>query len=330
MPKNKNLLKAKQQKNDEFYTKREDIETELSHYEKFFKNKIVYCNCDNPKISEFCKFFIKNFKCWELKKLIVTYYEPNEHKVTYKLELLKNINNNEPIITSLPCDGDFRSNICIELLKEADIIVTNPPFSLFKEFIKQLIDYKKQFIIIGSENALCYKEIFSLIQENKVWFGYNHVKEFIKPDGTTQKFGNVLWYTNLDILKHHKKLIMSKKYNANQYPSYYNYDAIDVSTIKNIPFDYYGYMGVPITYMEQHNSEQFEIIGRGNDVPKTIIHTTAGDEIHFIDAITNEIVYKVPYTIKERKAGNSLRISENGKPGSIPYSRIIIRRKNIN
>jgi len=259
MSSNTNLKKAKKEKNDEFYTKLEDIENELKHYKAHFKNKIVFCNCDDPEKSNYWKYFKSNFEHLGLKKLISTYYSRGEQ--SYKLE----INKLDTIKTLLQGDGDFRSKECIEILKESDIVVTNPPFSLFREFIQQLADYNKSFLVIGNQNAIKYKEIFKLIKENKLWLGVSFPKEFVEPDGSKKKFGNISWLTNLTHNKRTEKLILYKEYNAKEYPLYDNYNAINVDKIKDIPCDYKGCMGVPITIMKSHIPEQFEIIKRLNN-----------------------------------------------------------------
>lgn len=252
---NTNLFNANKLKNDEFYTRYEDIENELQHYTKHFENKIVFCNCDDPKRSNFWKYFKDNFNDLNLKKLICTHYEKTKN--SYKLEY-DGVNT---IKTELSGDGDFRSNECIETLKDIDIVVTNPPFSLFRDYVAQLMKYNKKFLIIGNQNAITYKEFFPLLKDNKVWLGYNHVKEFIRPDGTHQKFGNICWFTNLDFDKRHEILNLLKKYNSEDYPKYDNYDAINVGKVSDIPYDYYGPMGVPISFFDKYNPEQFEIIG---------------------------------------------------------------------
>lgn len=377
---NKNLNNAKEAKNDEFYTQLEDIEKEMKHYKAHFKGKTVLCNCDDPYESNFFKYFAMNFNYLELKKLIATCYatspimytqltifgEEEEYGVEfeggkpYKIEITEVedangdgaidlsdveylIKNKKNTLTLLKGDGDFRSPECVELLKESDIVVTNPPFSLFREYIVQLIKYKKDFIIIGNMNALHYKDVFPLIKANKVWLGasiHSGDREFRIPDHyvtnspslRVDENGNryvrvpgVRWYTTLDYPQRHEDIILYKKYTPEEYPSYYNFDGIDVKKVSEIPCDYFGYMGVPDNFIDQYNPDQFEIIGLGTDVPKTMVHTVVGDQIQYIK--DGECVWSTPYTIKERKAGNSLRISENGLPGKMPYSRMIIRRK---
>lgn len=259
MAKNENLKKAKKAKNDEFYTQLTDIEKELRHYKKHFKGKIVFCNCDDPEYSNFWKYFSLNFEELDLKKLIATHYEID--KPSYKLEMWKDEAGVHSGIKTLEGNGDFRNPESIELLQEADIVVTNPPFSLFREYVSQLMTYEKKFLIIGNKNAITYKEFFPLLKANKVWIGYNSVKDFKQPDGTIKKFGNIGWYTNLDIDKRHEDLTMYKRYSSKEYPKYDNYDAIEVSKIAEIPYDYDGVMGVPITFMDKYNPDQFEIIG---------------------------------------------------------------------
>lgn len=208
---NTNLTNSKQAKNDEFYTMYEDIENELQHYPGAFEGKIVYCNCDNPEWSNFWKYFHINFKKLGLKKLVSTHYETNGH--SYKMEYEGGDDNNVEagVITPLEGNGDFRNQECIDLLKEADIVVTNPPFSIAREdFIPQLFEYKKKFLIIGDLNWVTYKIIFPLLKNNEMWMGYSTVKEFLQPDGTIKKFGNKLWFTNLDIKKRHENLYCGK------------------------------------------------------------------------------------------------------------------------
>lgn len=284
---NKNLHKAKEAKKDEFYTQLSDIERELKHYKHHFKDKVVYCNCDDPRVSNFFHYFSYNFDKLGLKKLITTCYKSqswdlfsdNESERAIYLEYNGDKNGNkvpdpeEIGIHHLEGDGDFRSKESIELLKQADIVVTNPPFSLFREYIDQLIEYDKKFLIIGSQNATSYKEIFKLIQTNRVWLGYNSVKKFAIPQNVEHKsvtyedgnryavFGNICWFTNLDVSKRQVDLILYRKFNEAEYPYYDNYNAIEVSKVSEIPVDFEGAMGVPITLLEKYNPEQFEILG---------------------------------------------------------------------
>lgn len=287
---NRNLQKAKSSKTDEFYTQLSDIERELKHYKNHFKGKAVYCNCDDPRISNFFHYFSYNFEKLGLKKITTTCFKnqnidlfsQNDSEQAIYLEYDGDRNGNsvpdskEIDIKPLKGDGDFRSKESIELLEQADIVVTNPPFSLFREYVAQLAEHNKKFLIIGSQNAITYKEIFSLIQENKIWLGYTHPEKFVVPDYYEQReyrswrdengvnwrsLGNACWFTNLDISKRHEEIILYKSYNPEEYPKYDNFDAINVDKVKDIPVDYDGSMGVPITFMDKHNPEQFEILG---------------------------------------------------------------------
>lgn len=295
---NNNLAKAKKNKNDEFYTQLVDIENELKHYKNHFKDKTVYCNCDDPRVSNFFHYFSYNFENLGLKKLITTCYKnqnmelfsqnSSERAIYLEYNGDKNgdkvPNPTEIGIKLLKGDGDFRSPESIELLKQADIVVTNPPFSLFREYVAQLIDYEKQFVIIGNKNAITYKEIFKLIKDNKLWIGntpmgvdmlFDVPKEFAqklisnKKEGSSYRLINgvvkgraqAVWFTNLDHDKRHEDLILYKTYNEAEYPKYDNYDAINVDKTSDIPIDYQGAMGVPITFLDKYNPEQFEILG---------------------------------------------------------------------
>lgn len=263
--KNTNLHNAKRAKNDEFYTLLTDIEKEMVHYRDYFKGKVIFCNCDDARESNFFKFFANNFELLKIKKLITTGYKEDGHGVV--LEYNGDIDgdfmvgDDEVKVTELKGNGDFRSEECIEYLKQADIVVTNPPFSLFREYVKQLMDYGKEFIIIGSQNAITYKEIFPYIKNNKLWLGYNFVKSFIQPNGEVKKFGNILWYTNIPHDKRNWPMDFYRTYKPELYPKYDNYDAIEVSKVCDIPMDYKGVMGVPITFLDKYNPEQFQIVG---------------------------------------------------------------------
>lgn len=289
--KNSSLAKARDAKQDEFYTQLSDIEKELKHYKKHFKGKVVYCNCDDPRVSGFFHYFSYNFEKLGLKKLITTCYKSGERdlfssnnaEAAIMLEYTgdKDKNNvpdpSEIGIVKLKGDGDFRSEESIELLKQADIVVTNPPFSLFREYVNQLLDYDKKFLIVGTQNAITYKDIFPHIKSNRIWLGYNNgdmafkvpsyyesreTRFWVDEDGQKwRSLGNAAWFTNLDISKRHEELILYRNYDKNEYPSYDNYDAIEVDKVKDIPCDYEGVMGVPITFLEKHNPDQFEIVG---------------------------------------------------------------------
>lgn len=258
---NVNLHKAKDVKNDEFYTQLTDIEKEATYYKTHFKDKTVLCNCDDPAWSAFWEYFHLNFGKFGLKKLVSAHY--NKNGSTYAMEYT---GGNDTDIKAgvkiwLNGNGDFRSQECLDILDEADIVVTNPPFSLFREFIAVLMEYDKKFLIIGNKNAITYKEVFPLLKNGSMWLGCNNVKAFIQPDGSIKKFGNIGWFTNLDVVKRHEKLTLQKAYVPKEYPRYDNYDAVNVNKLSDIPHDYDGVMGVPITFMDKYCPEQFEIIG---------------------------------------------------------------------
>ena len=232
------------------------------HYKEHFKDKIVLCNCDDPAWSAFWRYFHLNFSVLGLKKLISTHYDREE--ATYKMEYTGGDDNNIEvgIKTPLEGNGDFRNQECLDLLYEADIVVTNPPFSLFREYVATLMKHKKKFLIIGNKNAITYKDFFPLLKNDDVRIGYNNPSEFITPNGRTKKLnGLTRWFTNLDVAKRPEKLILRKKYVPEEYPKYDNYDAVEVSKVSDIPVDYNGVMGVPITFMDKYNPDQFEIIG---------------------------------------------------------------------
>ena len=236
---NENLHKAKEAKNDEFYTQLNDVSEELRHYKEHFKNKIIFCNCDDPTSSAFWKYFHLNFEHLGLKKLIATHYD--KEKPTYKMEYEGGDDNDIEIGIKTPLEGngDFRNQECIDLLKKADIVVTNPPFSLFREYVNMLEEHNKKFLIIGNKNAITYKEFFPLLKDNKAWIGYSTPSEFDTPEGMTKKINGLCrWFTNLDIKKRHEKLILWKNYTSAEFPQYDNYDAINVDKVSNIPCDY--------------------------------------------------------------------------------------------
>lgn len=348
MAKNKNLNSAARAKKDEFYTQIVDIENELRHYQKFFAGKTVLCNCDDPYESDFFKYFTIYFNQLGLKKLIATCYAgspvvqteldffgtPNENllfdkkksAIRFDVTEVKDLNGdgatdlldvkllletNKNCVTYLDGDGDFRSRECVDALKEADVVVTNPPFSLFREYVAQLIQFDKKFLIIGNINCITYKEIFPLIMQNKIWLGYRMgrgISGFIVPEtyelyGTEARIdergrrivstNQCLWLTNIDIRKRHENILLYMKYSPEAYPRYDNYDAIEVSKTADIPKDFFGVMGVPITFLDKYNPDQFEIIGLDR--------------------------YTVP---KKFLVGG--RVAINGKPC---YARILIRRR---
>ena len=346
---NKNLHKAKDSKKDEFYTQLSDIENELKHYKNHFKGKVVYCNCDDPRMSNFFHYFSYNFEKLGLKKLITTCYKSqdmdlyskNDSEQAIYLEYNGDKNgdrvpNPEEIgIHYLKGDGDFRSAECIELLKQADIVVTNPPFSLFREYVEQLIKFDKKFLIIGNVNAITYKEIFRLIKQNQLWLGasiHSGDREFGVPpsyplnsagfrvDTNGNKFirvKGIRWFTNIDYQERHEDLILFKTYNPNEYPKYDNYDAINVDKTKDIPIDYDGHMGVPITFLDKYNPEQFEIIGLGI--------SNSGIEIGVRPYSSEHRMYRK--NIQKRGAVDGDLYFVNNGIVEVPYARIIIKRK---
>ena len=317
---NSNLHMSRADKTDEFYTQLSLIESELKHYKRHFKGKVVLCNCDDPFESNFFKYFAMNFNSLGLKKLIATCYatspiiytqltlfgtetvvgKEDSKKKPYKIEITEVTDENQDgrvdlsdveyllrnrknALTLLQGDGDFRSAECVDLLKQADVVVTNPPFSLFREYVAQLEEYRKWYIIIGNMNAVTYKEIFPMIAENRLWLGYNsghfwfqvpdtyEVKQTdFKIDENGQKWrrmGNICWFTNVDIEKRHEDMTLFRTYSPEAYPKYDNYDAINVDKTVDIPCNYDGVMGVPITFLDKYNPEQFEIVAfrKGND-----------------------------------------------------------------
>ncbi len=353
---NQVLRDARKNKSDEFYTQLADIEQELRHYKEHFKDKVVFCNCDDPFESNFVKYFAMNFNYLGLKKLIATCYDSspiafeqqsifdevapvrfaNRARHAYKIEInevadynsdgaidLSDVRhlllNKSNTLTLLQGNGDFRSQECIDLLRQADIVCTNPPFSLFREYVAQLVEFGKKFVIIGNQNAITYKEIFPLIQHNKLWLGYNNGAHtfqvpnnfernntFVKDGIKYAKFGNICWFTNLEIKKRHENIVLYKNYTPEDYPKYDNYDAINVDKIADIPCDYFpteecnGAMGVPITFLDKYNPDQFEII----DINP-----------HFFMLIEQGLP-----KIKQ------LSLKNVGRKD--PYARVIIRRKN--
>ncbi|MGL5583738.1 MAG: adenine-specific methyltransferase EcoRI family protein [Cetobacterium sp.] len=263
---NTNLHSAKRAKNDEFYTQWADIERELAHYQDKFRDKTVYLNCDSAK-SNFWLYFRIRFEHFGIKKLIATHYDPTGG--AYKLVYEGGKGVYHPSMgeeglytskTSLEGDGDFRSNECLQLLTESDVVVTNPPFSLFREFVDLLNTVGKEFLIVGSMNAITYKNIFTLIKDNLLWLGVNPVKRFLQPDGSFKSFGNICWFTNLDHQRRNEEVLLWREYSSDRYPHYDNYDAIEVSKVTDIPCDWGGVMGVPITFLTKYNPNQFEIL----------------------------------------------------------------------
>ena len=286
MAANSNLHAAKTAKNDEFYTQRRDIENELHHYADHFRGKVVYCNCDDPESSEFWRFFMRNFEPWGITKLLSTHYDPENESYGMVYEGGNEKHDYSGNRFPLTQHGDFRSEECIALLKEADIVVTNPPFSLFREYVAQLMEHEKKFLIIGNLNAITYKEFFPLLKNNEVWTGatcfnggatyfvgdislYDEKKmsnpknAYVKDGKFYWRVNGVRWYTNLDHKKRHQSLdLRGNYYDPELYPKYDNYDAIEVSKVANIPCDYNGVIGVPISFMDKYCPEQFEIVGQ--------------------------------------------------------------------
>ena len=361
---NKNLNAAKTAKKDEFYTQLTDIERELQHYWQHFRDKVVLCNCDDPYESNFFKYFALRFNQLGLKKLICTCYngspvQGNElmidfgdftdepKKIAYKVEIteVKDLNgdgavdlsdvqyllkNDKNVISTLKT-GDFRDPECIELLKQADVVVTNPPFSLFRDYIGQLMEYKKKFLIIGNQNAITYKEIYPLILNNELWMGYHsghtwfavpddyEIPDFYDLNDTKRlrsngyayrdgrlwrNLGNICWFTNLDHQKRHEEIDLICRYSHEEYPHYENFDAIEVSKATNIPYDYEGKMGVPVTFLEKYNPEQFEIIGIS-----LVLGTTKPKDLP-----------------KSKQGGPAFYIKRNGEYQRL-FARIVIRNK---
>lgn len=345
-PLNRSFQAAKATKQDEFYTQLSDIEKELRHYTKHFKGKSVLCNCDDPKISNFFHYFSHNFEKLKLKKLITTCYKNCDADLFSKhmgqrgiyLEYDGDKNDNrvpdpdEIGIHKLKGDGDFRSEECIKLLRKADIVVTNPPFSLFREYVEQLVEFKKKFLIIGNLNAISYKEIFGLIKENKMWLGYTHPVEFIVPNhyqmrevrswrdekGTNwRSLGNACWFTNLDIAKRHEELITFETYSPKKFPQYDNYDAIEVSTYKKIPVEFEGVMGVPVTFLEHYNPDQFEIVGTPSNDPDNDCRTRIYTSKECRDAYRKRFGKPGVYDLNARGVIKGVKL----------FARILIRRK---
>ena len=357
---NKNLNKAKEAKKDEFYTQLEDINNELRHYREHFHGKTVLCNCDDPRVSNFFTYFAYNFEFLGLKKLITTCYKnqnidlfsqnKSEQAVYLVYEGDKNgdhIPNAEEIgVKPLKGDGDFRSKECIELLKEADIVVTNPPFSLFREYVAQLMEYEKKFLIIGNQNSVTTKEIFPLIMQNKMWLGYGFkggVGHFISKYEDVATAGDhregmirvsgVTWFTNLEIKKRHEDIILYKTYTPEEYPMYDNFDAIDVCKTAEIPLDFDGIMGVPITFLEKFNPEQFEILG----LTQLGCHDLCPDTKKYNDYKEMDRVTDIPTgqgggktnenaVLKGKGNKKTYYLGPNGEVVHSAYKRILIRK----
>lgn len=361
------LNAAAKAKKDEFYTQLTDIEKEMRHYRKHFKGKTVLCNCDDPFESNFFKFFVLNFNRLGLKKLIATCYttspivgqqislydiiggdEGENRRKPYKAVVTKVYDitgdggvdmydvaelfrQHENELTELCGDGDFRSPECIELLDEADIVVTNPPFSLFREYVATLVEHNKKFIIIGHQNALTYKEIFPLIKDDRIWLGngfkgnvgffespYEDIAASSQHKEGLIRVSGVMWYTNLDIKKRHEEMILVKRYTPEAYPTYANFDAINVDKTADIPLDYPGIMGVPITFMDKYSPDQFEIIGLG------IANLGLSAGVHPYKP--EHRAYRKEIQKRGAVDGDLYMLDADGHP-VVPYARILIRNR---
>lgn len=346
---NRSLGSARTAKEDEFYTQLTDVERELKHYRSHFKDKVVYCNCDDPSVSNFFHYFSYNFEKLGLRKLVATCYRSaqadlfsqndSEHAIYLEYDGDKNNNNvpdPEEIDTNpLTGDGDFRNADSIELLRQADIVVTNPPFSLFREYVAQLVEQEKKFLIIGSMNAITYREIFKLIQEDKIWLGTRsgdmafRVPDYYPPRDTRfwidedgqkwRSFGNMCWFTNLDVFKRHEDLILYKTYKPEEFSKFENFDAINVNKTADIPMDYKGAMGVPITFLNKYNPDQFEILGIGiassgleaGVKPFTAEHKDYRRKVQGRGAVDGDLYMMVDGVVE------------------VPYRRILIRNKRL-
>ena len=338
MAKNSNMHAAKKNQNDEFYTQLADIESEVMRYKDQFKGKVVFCNCDDPAQSNFWKFFELNFDNFGLKKLMSTHFDENQQ--SYKLEIIGDIDGDGKVTskdivkTPLKQNGDFRSDECVELLKEADIVCTNPPFSLFREYIEQLVEHKKKFLIVGNPNAITYKEVFKLIKDKKLWLGIKSLGTdmlFGFPDSKKQELlkkkegsgwktvngkifarASACWFTNLEIKKKPNVPILIKKYNPKDYPQYDNYSAINVNKIKDIPYDYQGVIGVPITILGLQYSDGY---------------------IHLLDELSNEMRYMIcscnDYIINnqvKKKESGLVKDKDSAINGKATYARVLIKK----
>ena len=330
---NKSLQSAKAAKNDEFYTRFDDVQKELNYYKDQFNGKVVYCNCDDPAESAFADFFKLNFDHFGLKKLICTRYSKSQlflqfdpvKKYGYRLEITGRSSTKK---INLKGDGDFRSGECVGLLKEADIICTNPPFSLFREYIAQLMEYNRKFLIIGPINAITYKEVFPYVRDNKMWGGYTKPKEFINSQSKIEKLGNVQWWTSLDVSKRHEELPLYEKYTPIKYPSYDNYDGINVDKTTGIPVDYFGVIGVPISFLDKHNPDQFEIVGyeksyhlRTKEYPKQVQVDKNGQRSN-VTKLNDGVVIKVATPPIDRTY-----YIVNNECFVQPFKRLLIKRK---
>lgn len=378
------LQKAKQAKKDEFYTQSKDIEDELKHYKSQFRDKVVYCNCDDPFESNFFRYFVLNFKALGLRQLITTSYKPSPidetqlalsgiadpitqpakgrpkteakrfiindvgdldgngaFNLTDVAEQLKANKNNE--WATLVGDGDFRSDECITLLDQADIVVTNPPFSLFREYLAQLVEHNKKFLIIGNKNAITYKEVFKLIKDDKLWLGYRNINSdmwFEVPEGHSyekivddKKIKHIMacWFTNLDTTKRHEEFVMYRKYSPELYPRYDNFDGINIDVVADIPMDYDGVMGVPITYLDKYNPEQFEVLYLGNLNGFPVTKQYQNPVVHKDGKITPNSMINAVLTIRTDNVPAKAYYTADDFEGYLiaPYARILIKNKKV-
>lgn len=350
------LDRAKSAKQDEFYTQLEDIEKEMVHYRSYFEGKIIYLNCDDPRWSNFWLYFTLNFDYFGIKKLIATHYVSGGSSYKYEYEHKNDTNDPVVVKTKLKGDGDFRSEECIELLKEADVVASNPPFSLWREYIAQLIEYDKKFIILGNVNAIAYRDVFPLLKDDKIWFGPSisgGSREFRVPNTYTLRTsghrvdddGNryvrvsgVRWYTNLDHNLKHEELVLTKFYEGNEeyYPHYDNYHAIEVSRTKNIPMDYDGIMGVPITFMDKYSPDQFEILGmaktpicydNNTEAKRTKIYENVTKYNKDGSTTTSSVLNSAPVLEISEPLKNKTYYEVDGKMYRAVYSRILIVNK---
>ena len=315
-----NLIAARKTRNDEFYTLYEDICTELGHYAGYFSGKTVYCNCDGPD-SMFYRYFADNFYKLGLKRALFT--NINEH-VGHALSA------GGPCRFDMPGKGDFRAGYCLDLLGQADIVVTNPPFSLFREYIDVMVRHGKRFLVVGSLNAVTYKDFFPLLRRGLVWLGRSRPKKFMAPDGSLKSFGNVVWYTNLDTGKRHEPIALTTAFDSDRHVRYDNYDAVDGPRVSLVPYDYDGIIGVPVTFIEKHCPEQFEILGitlGGPLATKRYVNAVQ----HNLDGTTqcgNKVNLRAEILVGEKPEGRVYYTADNADGYLLStYPRILIRRK---
>ena len=320
---NINLSKARKIKNDEFYTFYEDIEKEIGEHKDYLENKIVYCNCDNPKYSQFWKYFKDNFKELKIKKLISTYLSKEAYKTVYNGTTIEK--------TKLIGNGSFESDECLSILKESDVVITNPPFSIFGKYVSTLTSNDKKFLIVGNKNAVFYKDVFPYLKNNQMRLGVHNITKFYQEDGTIKKFGNIGWFTNLISKKKKKTLLLTEEYyskgkskdsSLKKYKKYYNFNAINVDRLADIPKDYYEIMGVPVTYFDYHDDEIFEIVGTDGNI--------FGAEIG-IEPVGNDWIQTYFENGKTGHLSASMRVLvllEDGKAIQ-KFKRILIKRKSV-